>query len=352
MLSQTNAGAIVDLRESTAHVLHEFVAGMNLDNFLVRPHRKAVERFAVREEWGSLSADDADAARTLAGLPSASRDEDEDAKRFDLIILRRQLAQLEDDALTAERLRETVQAIAQALLSKTTIPSVAQQAVLLESVAGDEWWVDVTLSMLEVARLRIRGLVRFVEKSRRNPVYTDFVDELGESTVVDLPGVTPGTNLERFRAKAAAYLKVHEGHVALQRLRRNKQLTPDDLTALEKMLVEAGGQQSEITLAGEQTGGLGLFIRSLIGLDRAAAVEAFGGYLDGTRFSVAQVRFVQLIVDELTTNGVVDPRRLFESPYTDHAPTGPEFVFPTGDIEVIVEILHDIKQRAVPSEAA
>ena len=34
------------------------------------------------------------------------RDEDEDAKRFDLILLRLQLARLESDALTYERLRK------------------------------------------------------------------------------------------------------------------------------------------------------------------------------------------------------------------------------------------------------
>jgi type I restriction enzyme, R subunit len=51
----------------------------------------------------------------LAGLPSAVRDPNEDAKRFDLLILRRQLAPLEGDAVTAERIRESVQAIAAAL---------------------------------------------------------------------------------------------------------------------------------------------------------------------------------------------------------------------------------------------
>jgi len=64
--------------------------------------------------------------------------------------------------------------------------------------------------MLEVARLRIRKLVRFVEKTARNSIYTDFEDELGDSTDVALPGITPGTNFEQFRAKAAAYLKQHE----------------------------------------------------------------------------------------------------------------------------------------------
>lgn len=248
------------------------------------------------------------------------RDDDEDAKRFNLVILRRQLAQIDGDAVLAERLREAVQTVAAALFGKTAIPSVAEQAVLIESVASDEWWIDVTLPMLELARLRLRSLVRFIEKTSRNPVYTDFEDELGPATEVHLPGVTPGTNFERFRAKAAAYLKEHEDHVALQHLRRNKQLTPDDLGgSLEEMLVAAGGQQVDVVWASEQTGGLGLFVRSLVGFDRSAASEAFEQYLDGTTFSGDQVRFVNLIVD---------------------------------DVEVIVDTLHHIKQMAMPGEVA
>ncbi len=92
---------------------------------------------------------------------------------------------------------------------------------LLDEVAGDDWWIDVTLPMLELAPRRIRGLVRFIEKSKRAIVYTDFADELGEGTVVNLTGISVGTNYERFLAKARAYLRDHEGHVTLQRLRRD-----------------------------------------------------------------------------------------------------------------------------------
>ncbi|UMG91504.1 type I restriction-modification enzyme R subunit C-terminal domain-containing protein [Nocardioides sp. TF02-7] len=326
---------------------------MNLDNFVVRPHRRAVEKYASADAWSELGPQDAEALLALAGLPSSVRDDDEDAKRFDLLILRRQLAQLDGDAVLAERLRETVQRIAAALLGKTTIPSVAEQAVLLESVAGDEWWIDVTLPMLELARLRIRGLARFIEKTTRNPIYTDFEDTLGEGVEVVLPRVTPGTNFERFRAKAEAYLREHLDNLALQRLRRNKQLTPEDLTELEQMLVASGGQQVDIAWATEQGGGgLGIFVRSLVGLDRAAAIEAFENYLDGSKFSADQVRFVNLIVDELTRNGVMEPGRLFESPYTDHAPTGPDYFFPDADVEALVDTLHHIKQTALPQDVA
>jgi type I restriction enzyme R subunit len=340
-----------DLRASTARLLYEFVSGMNLHNVLVRPHRRAVERLSTWGAWSALAPEDAESALSLAGLPSMVRDDDEDAKRFDLLILRRQLAQLESDAVAAERVRETVRVIASALLTKTAIPSVAEQAVLLESVAGDEWWIDVTLSMLEIARLRIRGLVRFVERTVRNPVYTDFEDTLGDATEIQLPGVTPGTDLERFRAKAAAYLKQHEDHVALQRLRRNKQLTPADLSSLEAMLLASGaGHEVELKLAAEQSHGLGLFIRGLVGLDREAAMEAFGAYLDASKFTVEQIRFVNLIIEELTRNGIVEARRLFESPYTDHAPTGPDILFPNDHVVVIVNILDQVKSRAVPTD--
>lgn len=339
-----------ELRRSTADLLHEFVSGMHLDNVLIRPHRRAVEQLGERSAWDALTDEGVEAALSLAGLPSAVSDPDEAAKRFDLLVLRRQLAQLEGDGGAAERVRETVQALAGALLGQTAIPSVAAQAVLLEAVAGDEWWIDVTLPMLEHLRLRMRGLVQFVGKTPRNPIYTDFEDTLGDPTRVDLPGTTPGMSFERFRAKAQAYLREHESHVSLQRLRRNRQLTGEDLSALEEMLVAAGAGEGELARA-SKAGGLGLFVRSLVGLDRAAANEAFAEYLDAERFTVDQVRFVGLIIEELTANGTVEPDRLYESPFTDHAPTGPDQVFPSADVDVIFDRLAEIKRHAVAEGA-
>ena len=336
-----------ELRDATAFTLRQFVAGLSVDNVLVRAHRRAVERFSDEGAWSSISTEDAEAVISLSWLPSSAKDADEFAKRFDLLILRRQLAQLQGDASTAEQVREAAQAIAGALLTKTAIPMVAQQAVLLEAVAGDEWWVDVSLPMLEVARLRLRSLIQFVDKTRRSPVYTDFKDTLGEAKEVRLPGVTPGTNFERFRLKARAYLKAHEDNVALQRLRRNRQLTKADLDALERLLEQAGGGRAEIERAAAEPGGLGLFVRTLVGLERSAVEEALSRFIASRTFTVNQLRFVDLIVDELTGNGVMDPARLFEAPYTDYAPTGPDRLFPDADVGVIVQILGEVKAHAV-----
>ena len=175
---------------------------------------------------GRLAAPDhrsrpATSPATSPGCPRPSATTTRTPSGSTCILLRLQLARLEGDAMLFERLRKQVQDIATALLGQTAIPSVKAQEQLLDQLAGDEWWVDVTLPMLELARRRVRALVRFVDKTKRAVVYSDFADELGEGTIVDLPGVTPGTNWERFRAKARAYLRDHEDHLALQRLRRN-----------------------------------------------------------------------------------------------------------------------------------
>ncbi|SDM10664.1 type I restriction enzyme, R subunit [Geodermatophilus siccatus] len=338
------------LRVDVAWSLHEVVVGMNVDNFLVRPARQWVETYSDWKAWHQLTPEKAgDIAHHLAGLPSTRRDDDEDAKRFDLILLRLQLARLDGDAVLFERLRKQVQDITAALLGQTAIPSVKAQEQLLEGLSGDEWWVDVTLPMLELARRRVRGLVRFVEKSRRAVVYSNFADEVGESSIVELPGVTPGTDWERFRAKARAYLRDHEDHLALQRLRRNLQLTPEDLAVLEAMLVESGaGNEADIARAREEAHGLGLFIRSLIGLDREAATAAFDRYLSDGTYSANQIRFVQLIVEHLTANGVMEVERLYESPFTDSAPHGPDSIFTEEEVDGIVTVLHQVRDRALP----
>ncbi|MFK4851202.1 DEAD/DEAH box helicase family protein [Microbacterium sp. ZW T6_19] len=337
------------LRESTAHALHAFVAGMNLDNILVRRHRAAVERFGTATSWASFQPTDAEQALPLGGLPSATIDTDEFAKRFDLLVLWRQVAQLDGDASVAERAREAIQGIARSLLGKLIIPMVKEQVERLEEVASDEWWTDVTLSMLELVRVRLRALARFADTAGRSPVYTDFEDTMGDAIEVTFTRSTGPTDFQRFREKVAAYLRAHADHLSLQKLRRNQQLTQTDLESLEGMLIDAGLANSiEIDYATGQTGGLGLFVRSLVGLDRSAVEEAFAAYLNRERFTVNQIRFVDMVVNELTETGVMEPDRLFQAPYTDQAPTGPTEVFTPEDSRAIVSILRGVRATALP----
>lgn len=68
-------------------------------------------------------------------------------------------------------------------------------------------------------------------------------------------------------------------------------------------------------------------MRSLIGLHREAAKEALASFLVGKTISANQIVFVNLIVDHLTERGVVEPAALYEPPFTDLTPHGPDALF-------------------------
>ena len=74
------------------------------------------------------------------------------------------------------------------------------------------------------------------------------------------------------QAKARAFLRAHEDHVAIHKLRMNRTLTASDLAELERMLAESGvGDARNIERARSESQGLGVFVRLLVGLDREAA---------------------------------------------------------------------------------
>ncbi|CAD5371789.1 Type I restriction-modification system, restriction subunit R [Rubrivivax sp. A210] len=338
------------LRDSMAGHLHQVVAAMNVQNFVVRPQRRAVEKFARPDAWKALTGDDhTELASHIASLPTELVDADEEAKRFDLLVLRTQLA-IVKAAPGFGALRDQIRTIASALEEQEAVPAIQAEMVLIQAIAGDEWWNDVTLGMLENARKRLRLLVKLIEKSKKKVVYTDFIDELGAETHFDLPevGIAAGLALDmiRFKDKARQFLKAHEGHLALQRLRRGQALTPTDLAELERMLADAGGTPELIQKAAEGMFGLGIFIRSLVGMEREAVSQAFSEVIAGTQATPDQIEFIELIVSELTTNGVMEAGRLYESPFLDISPQGPEGLFPVAKVDRMVQVLDEIRQRA------
>jgi type I site-specific restriction endonuclease len=95
--------------------------------------------------------------------------------------------------------------------------------------------------MLESARRCLRDMNKLIEVKRRPLVYTDFADEIGEVQEVVLSGAAVGTDMEQFRRKARGFLRVHQDHITIAKLRRNEALRPTDLAELERMLISEGG---------------------------------------------------------------------------------------------------------------
>jgi type I restriction enzyme R subunit len=346
--SPEEAELLTSLRDD----LHRQVQGMHHENFFVRPHWPLVRGFAGRERWDRLEPSDLhDLRETLATLPSENADDNPDARDFDLRCVALQIALLEGKRSLPAQIEEMVD-LAGRLLEKRAIPQVAAKQAFIESLQNEETWQRASVSFLETVRRELRQLVGFIDpRKKRAPVYTNFEDELlsepgGEDA--DIPLFTFSGDL--YRRRVTEFIRGHQDHLTIAKLRANRPLTPADLDELERLLLRADVGESKdklATLYGEH-GSMPAFIRSLVGLDRAAVSEAFSAFMNdpGRTLTATQSNFVRQIIDYLTHQGVMEIGALYEPPFSDHHAQGPEGLFPDPDIDALVHIIRDINSNA------
>ena len=331
------------------------VSAMNRENFIVRLHLEAVERFQRRENWVDLSEDDRTVLQQeVATLPSELAEDDIASRLFDLIALRMQLALAEQDQHSLERSRQQVVEMAMLLEEKAAIPAVRAQLGYLAALQESEFWEGMSLARLEDLRLRLRSLAPFIDRKKRTIVYTDFQDSVlavREQEAVYMPKMT-GVQYEK---KVRDYLRSHQDEAAIGRLRANQPLSPDDLAELERTLVEIGADDGQALLANllARSGAPSFpwFVRSLVGLDRSAAQAAFSRFLNDRSLNVAQMRFVEMVIDQLTARGVMTAEALYEPPFSHLHAGGPDALF-AGRDALVEEIFTALAALQPDTQAA
>jgi type I restriction enzyme, R subunit len=335
-----------EIRAAAAKTLQDIVSGMNEENFIVRQHRRSVERYRQPEAWDKIDDEKRkELVDEIAPLPSSHMLGTEDAKRFDLLMLQLELALLRASKRFGTLSKQLLE-IASALEEQTAIPPIALQAELIEEIQTDQWWEGITVPILELVRLRLRDLVQHIEKTKKALVYSNFADEIGEGVEVQLPQVGEA-DFARFKIKARHFLRAHQD-IVLHKLRQGKPLTPSDLNELERMLLDAGvGEAGDIERARETSQGFGRFVRSLVGLERAAVSEAFGEFLAIGTATAAQIEFINMVIEHLTDQGMMDLSLLYEPPFTGVAPTGPEHLFEEAKVVRLVGKIQEINESAV-----
>ncbi|WP_026220819.1 DEAD/DEAH box helicase family protein [Thiofilum flexile] len=339
------------VQEAVTNELYATVKAMNPDNFIVRTQMEVVERFQERKAWNSLTEEDSNTLQQkLATLPSEISTDPIESRAFDLNIVQMQLALLYGDQKTYERNRQKILIIADKLEDKATIPSVAAQIDYLTTIQEQTFWEGMNIELLETLRRRIRSLVTFIQKEEQPIVYTDFKDEIigeSEETAIEMPRMT-GT---QYAKKVKEYLNSHLNNIVIHRLRTNQPLTETDLQNLESTLQKIGDEEGETLLSNllqqSEAPTLAYFVRSMVGMDRQAAQAAFTVFLEDRSLTPPQIRFIEMLIDQLTARGVMKSDALYEAPFNSLHGDGPEALF-AGKDNVIEGIFSALEATLPP----
>ena len=339
--------ALSEYKSILLDAIHLSITSLDRSSFVVKQKLEIVDKYSNRDRLDALSnADSAELFDSLTPM-AVPMDKDEDARRFDLMMLRFMLA-ITDGNESADRYIDKLTNIGKNLLKKSTLPIIKKKEETLRQIVSPHFWSnEVTVISLEKVRTEIRELIKLIEKEKRKIVYTDIKDELILLCEEPSEVLTTYTSSESYKQRVETYVRDNQDYMVIQKIKRNIPITQGDIEMLENILFdgnERGTKEDFIRNYGDKP--LGHFIRSIVGLDSRAANDAFSEFLQAGNLTANQNQFIATIIKFLTSDGIIDPGMLFEDPFTRIDMNGVLGVFGEATAQKIIHIISQINQNA------
>ena len=335
------------LVKSLVSLLQKQVADLDHQAFEVGLHLRQIDHYSQRENWNPIREKDIQELTEHVAHLVYDEETHEMVKRFDLMMVRLQLTVLRSER-SQQGYVEKLQTVARELLQKSdTVPTIAQKKDTLRRVLDAEFWASTSSQGIEQVRIDLRELNKLLDISTGKGVfYTNFEDELTAQPLTE--GFTGKYgNHESHYAKLRKIIKDNANHLTIQRLHTNQPITAAELEELDRMLFAQSGLATHDefkSVLGEKP--LGVFIRSILGLDSNSAKNAFSSFLGNGPLSSVQITFINHLIEQFTRDGQIDPDMLFEQPFTRFHESGVAGVFPL-HAERILEIVKDTNGKAL-----
>lgn len=330
-------------RESLLDEIITSVKSLNEDNFMVRMNLEYVHKYKNDDSWRALGTLDVGDIKKYISPLIISLNDDELAKRFDLVMYTIELSYLQNT--NASRGIRSVIDTAEQLSKLGTIPQVKEQKYIIEKVMTEEFWENADIFELNVVREALRDLIKYLERKMQHIYYTHFEDLI---VAEEKHGSMYNVNdLKNYRKKVEHYLNEHKDEIAIFKLRNNKKLTKQDVSTLEKVLFNDLGTHSDYEKEFGDTP-VSILVRKIVGLDIQAANEAFSEFLNDESLNSKQIHFVKLIVDYVVKNGLIEDNRvLMEDPFRSVGSIIELFDTNIEERNKLIKTINDIRNNAL-----
>ena len=302
------------LHDELKKSLREQVSVLSDSHISVREKWEAVSHFKDKDSWVYLSEVDITTLGSDIAPLLPKNTLDENAKKFDLLVLLIELSLLDGETNCVKAVR-SVQIIAEKLQEKATLPQVQAKMGTIKEVLTDVAWKNVSLAWLEKVREDLRDLLKFLMRQDNRWFKVDIDDSISDNGTVE--GITPRMS---YRQSVLDFLANNRNLPVLQKIYKMEQLTGEDIAGLEQILwKELGSKEDYDKYTQGMTCGsnVAIFIRSMVGVDRKNAVRRFSEYISGNELNAEQEEFLMTIISYVCENGDITKETVVNDPPFD-----------------------------------
>ena len=315
-----------NLHDELKALLKGQVAMLSDSHISIRAKWEEVSHFKQDSAWVYLSELDTLTLKNDIAPLLIKNTQDENAKKFDVLVLAIELSLLDEDAC-ANKTIQNVQLVAEKLQAKATIPQIQAKMATIQEVLTPIYWENLSLSWLEKVRNDLRDLTKFLVGEKKQWFVIDIED------VVSYDGVSTGIATRvSYKQRILDFLAENRDLPVLNKIYSMEQLTHADVCELERILWKELGNKEDYDRYTQNMpcgANVAMFIRSIIGVNRKEAIEKFTKFISGSELNAEQEEFLMTIISYVCENGDITKDIVVnESPFDEKLAVFSSYMLP------------------------
>jgi type I restriction enzyme R subunit len=193
--------------------LHQLVAGLEINLFVIKANMRAVVEYSDKARWANLSKGDRLDVSTHLSMLILPNKNDVD-----------ELALLTGAYRTYSYINK-ISSTAKTLLKKQNIPAIAMQVSLLNELQTEPFWQAISINPLNKVCVALRDLIKYLDKDNQVNVFTTFEDDLDYEGIRDHDLLLGYGNLQSYKDRMESYIRDHKDHLVINKLKTNIPIT-------------------------------------------------------------------------------------------------------------------------------
>lgn len=307
---QNNQGKLNDEEKKYQKSLHNMllqeVLALNPNYVGVQKNLKYVEKYSKSESWESLTQPSfleikKHIAPNISGIIDL-----ESARFFDLLCFKFAATKFYKNS-TFSSTAKSIYAIASYLLNnKMHISEVEVQREILEYIVTDAFLTDTSVTHMEDIRLKLRELMRYIEKVIIDPIVTDFDDWIDKSNDAEDEPVDFTVKIDDFKhfsERVEFYITNHPNDALVYQVSHFEKVTSDAIRGFKEEISGFAKDDEEYNSLFSCDEDIPVFVRKTVGISKSAIESFIDSKNSNDKFDSRQILYVKELLKFISKNG-------------------------------------------------